>query len=67
MYIVCVHNTTSMRVFSVLLFVCLVSPFCRIKHVTYVNVNILCCMMLYVYLRVKICRYDVTVSVYTDV
>ena len=23
--------------------------------------------MLYVYLRVKICRYDVTVSVYTDV
>ena len=50
-----------------LLFVCLVSPFCRIKHVTYVNVNILCCMMLYVYLRVKICRYDVTVSVYTDV
>ena len=26
MYIVCVHNTTSMRVFSVFLFVCLVQP-----------------------------------------
>lgn len=47
MYIVCVHNTASIRVFSVFLFVCLVIPFCRIKHVTYVNVNILYCMCIY--------------------
>lgn len=47
MYIVCVHNTASIRVFSMFLFVCLVSPFCRIKHVTYVNVNILYCMCIY--------------------
>lgn len=49
MYIVCVHNTASIRVFSAFLFVCLVGPFCRIKHVTYVNVNILCCMRIYVW------------------
>lgn len=40
----CIH-----KVFSVFLFVCLFSPFSRIKHVTYVNVNILCCMGIYVW------------------
>ena len=49
MYIVCVHNTASIRVFSLFMFVCLVGPFCRIKHVTYVNVNILYCMCIYVW------------------
>ena len=50
MYIVCVHNTTSIRGFFLcFLFVCLVTPFCCIKHVTYVNVNILYCMCIYVW------------------
>lgn len=49
MYIVCVHNTASIRVFSVFMFVCLVGPFCRIKHVTCVNVNILYCMCINVW------------------
>ena len=48
MFIFCVHNTAFIRVSSVFLFVCLVSPFCRIKHVTYVNVNTLYCMCIYV-------------------